>query len=251
MATLFDSLGDDERLDEEEESQVLKSPDDEFNASSSSSLLVSVEIADAGELSGAGSVEQVEATPSDVQAAEEASQTVYFEELTNINSFQQNANVLTLNLTSAGVSDSTAPLDDFNSNPNTPIFSMDEIDHISIDVEEEDGHVEVLRANYYERLGNSNGGNLENLRTGANFYFIPHGENFPEDYVWSEESASLYNEQTYTNVSADFGNIRLILRVDTGSIFDANLVDDERFILDEKFDNLQELIIDNRNTREI
>lgn len=125
-------------------------------------------------------------------------------------------NVLTLDISCIDENESTDPLADFNSNPNTPILDVSDFDYINIEIDPQDGRVEVLRADYYERFGNDQDTNVEGLHMGANFYFIPHGETFPDSYVWSDDSATLYNEETYANDSSDFGGIRLILRVDTG-----------------------------------
>lgn len=163
----------------------------------------------------------------------------------------QSLDVFTLDLTSAVSEDSSEPLADFNSNPNTPILNIDEIDYINIDLSPEDGSIGVLRADYFERSENADGSELESLHTGVNLYFIPNGETFPDDYEWSEDSANLYNEQSYINDNTDFGEIRLILRVDTGFLYSASSYAAGVDFSDEMFERLEEAIIGNDNFHRI
>lgn len=157
----------------------------------------------------------------------------------------ESLNVFTLNLTSSSISDSIAPLDDFNSNPNTPVLDVGGFDYIDVDLPQNRGSVGILRADYLERSENEGGDELESLHTGVNFYFIPSGESFPEDYVWSMDGSSLYDEQSYLNDGKDFGGIRLILRVDTGFLHDVPSHASGMNFSDEKFDRLDGLIVGN------
>lgn len=158
-------------------------------------------------------------------------------------------NVLTLDISCIDENESTDPLKDFNSNPNTPILDISDFDYINIEIDPLEGHVEVLRADYYERFGSDEFNSVEGLHTGANFYFIPHGQTFPDSYVWSNDSAALYNEETYTADSSDFGDIRLILRVDTGFSLESGEGISEDLSSDEGFERLKESIIENENIR--
>lgn len=165
--------------------------------------------------------------------------------------FPQSFDVFTLDLTSTVNDDSSEPLADFNSNPNMPILKIDEIDYINIDLSPVDGSIGVLRADYFERSENDDGSELESLHTGVNFYFIPNGEIFPDDYEWSGDSANLYNGQSYINDGTDFGEIRLILRVDTGFLYSASSYAAGAAFSDEMFESLEEVIIGNDNIHRI
>lgn len=152
-------------------------------------------------------------------------------------------NVFTLNLSSNAFDDGSAPLDDFNSNPNTPILNIDEFDYIRIDLAQGTGSVGMLRADYLERSESEEDTEVENLHTGVNFYFIPNGEHFPDDYIWSSDAATLYNENSYINDSADFGGIRLILRVETGFLHNVPTYDAGLEFSDEMFGGLDKSIV--------
>lgn len=52
--------------------------------------------------------------------------------------------------------------------------------------------------------------------SGLNVYFVPEGEEFPPEYEWSENGATLHNTLNQTPSEEDFGHIRLIARIDTG-----------------------------------
>lgn len=154
----------------------------------------------------------------------------------------ESTNVVTLDFKSVAETHSTAPLDDFNSNPKTENLDIDDFDYIHLDFDPDDGHVEALQSDYYERFGEEESvNNSEILHTGVNFYFVPQGEEFPEDYTWSKDSANLYNNSTFINESEDFGGIRLILRVDTGVILNSSHAD-EMQISNDRMGELEKVV---------
>lgn len=156
--------------------------------------------------------------------------------------------VVTFNLKSIDEIDGTPPLDDFNSNTKTPILRIDEFDSIQINLNPEDGHVEALRADYYERFGSDDVDNSEGFHTGLNFYFVPPGEAFPDDYIWSEDSANLYNRESYISDSSDFGGIRLIFRIDTGFLVNASSLEEQSDFSDANFMRAQNVIVGTGDT---
>lgn len=90
-------------------------------------------------------------------------------------------------------------------------------DPIHIDVSGDvKGELLVLDADFYELSGNEDG-SVTTVHFGQNIYFIPEGHEFPSDYEWSEEGATLLNISTSVSNNADFGEIKLIARVETGS----------------------------------
>ena len=78
------------------------------------------------------------------------------------------------------------------------------------------GSLLVLDANYVE-VGTVSAGHSVTEYVGLNIYFIPEGETFPEDYDWSPEGAMLVNTDTYESNAEDFGEIKLLGRINSGS----------------------------------
>jgi hypothetical protein len=162
-------------------------------------------------------------------------------------SLPENPEIVSFDISEDGLELATDPLSDWASNPIAQKIDLSETDILYFDLPPEEGSLRILRADYVERLGAEAEGDLHSFHTGANIYFIPPGEEFPEDYVWSESGASLYNSETFNNTPSDFGNIRLFVRIDTGLFYgevdsDASLDFSER-----AFSELKERIASNGN----
>lgn len=110
-------------------------------------------------------------------------------------------------------------LSDWAQNENVSNIDLADCDIIYADVVPEGGSLHILRADYYERTGSETGVDLDVIHTGANVYFMPSGEEFPEDYAWSESSASLFNVEEQESDHQDFGAIRLVSRISTGLLY--------------------------------
>lgn len=114
------------------------------------------------------------------------------------------------------------PLTEWASNLDLEKVDLAQVDLIRVENPSENGSLRVVQADYYERLPSEDESVLHNIHSGANVYFIPDGQDFPDEYQWSESSASLYNTATFSNQTEDFEGIRLILRVDTGYLHGDN-----------------------------
>lgn len=79
------------------------------------------------------------------------------------------------------------------------------------------GSLHVLSAPYQE-LQSSEPFSGVHVHTGQNVYFVPQGEQFPEDYSWSEEGGFLYRNDGEPDDESDFGGIKLVARIDNGTI---------------------------------
>lgn len=114
------------------------------------------------------------------------------------------------------------PLSDLFLESGIEIANLADVDEIIIEKSSQPGSLKIIQADYYERLGSTGEEIVHNIHSGANVYFIPDGEQFPEQYRWSESGASLYNTDKSSNEADDFGGIELILRIDTGSLYADN-----------------------------
>lgn len=79
------------------------------------------------------------------------------------------------------------------------------------------GSLHVLSAPYQELQSNEPFSSVR-VHTGQNIYFVPQGEQFPEDYSWSEEGGFLYRNDGEPDDENDFGRIKLVARIDNGTI---------------------------------
>ena len=111
------------------------------------------------------------------------------------------------------------PLSDWVSNSGVVKIELPESEVVSVDVQTEEGSLHILRADYFERTDSEMTGGLDIIHAGANIYFVPFGEEFPEDYIWSESGASLYNPESSENSPEVFGNIKFVSRVDSGLMY--------------------------------
>jgi hypothetical protein len=104
------------------------------------------------------------------------------------------------------------PLNDWVLDSKLEVVNLADVDAVFVEKPTQPGTLMVVQADYYEKLPFSDGDMLHNIHSGANVYFIPKGEEFPEKYEWSESSATLYNTSTYINQADDFGGIKHIHR---------------------------------------
>lgn len=106
-----------------------------------------------------------------------------------------------------------SPIEDIPENLNVDEFSTEEDGYIEFNLPEGlNGEILVKGANYVEA-----GESVVQEHTGYNVYFVPEGESFPETYEWSEDGASLFKTSGGLNDAADFGDIKLLARIDSGS----------------------------------
>ena len=120
------------------------------------------------------------------------------------------------------VSGGIPPLAEWVNNSQLEKVDLADVDSIYVRNPDQLGSLVVLQADYYERIPSNNGDMLHSIHSGANVYFIPDGEEFPEEYQWLESSASLSNTSTFSDQSDDFQGIKLILRIDTGYLHSDN-----------------------------
>lgn len=132
------------------------------------------------------------------------------------------------------------PLTEWASNPELEKVDLAQVDFILVENSSEDGSLRVVQADYYERLPSEDESILHNIHSGANVYFIPDGQDFPDQYQWSESGASLYNTATFSNQTEDFEGIKLILRIDTGYLHGDNESDQAEAFKTRAFSELQE-----------
>lgn len=114
------------------------------------------------------------------------------------------------------------PLSGWALSPDFETVDLAETDDILVQDIGDFGSIQVIQADYYERVSDEQGDIVHNVNAGANVYFIPNGNEFPTEYKWSESGANLYNTLTLDSDESDFGEIRLILRIDTGYFYGDN-----------------------------
>ncbi|MGR3616607.1 MAG: hypothetical protein ACU0BB_11250 [Paracoccaceae bacterium] len=123
------------------------------------------------------------------------------------------------------------PLDDWTQFDNLPIIEGGQTVILRFP-EDVSGELLVVEANYEQGLdSNSSSESATQIFVGSNIYLVPDGQEFPEEYAWSEEGNSLFNSATFVDDSGDFSGIKLIARLDGG---DFVISDDTGF---EIFDN--------------
>lgn len=116
-------------------------------------------------------------------------------------------------------------LTDWTNSDEIPVLSMGKGESLAFTFPEGDlGSLVVMDADYVEanfaEVGSST---IEH--SGSNIYYVPEGETFPEHYEWSSTGGTLFNSSSYSNSESDFGNIKLIARIDCGAVsseFDEN-----------------------------
>ncbi|WP_204115954.1 hypothetical protein [Shimia biformata] len=117
------------------------------------------------------------------------------------------------------------PLSDWVVESDVERVTAGEEDQVSFEFPEgTEGSLIIVPANYIEVQDDAIG-DAENTHTGFNLYFAAEGDEWPEGYKWSEQGASLYNTTDMPDREEDFGSIRLISRIETGSFgteMDAN-----------------------------
>ncbi|MFY0619119.1 hypothetical protein [Shimia sp.] len=129
----------------------------------------------------------------------------------------ENDETIEVSLAEGELTSLPGPLEDWVISEEVPEVSAGEGDLIIFDISGgENDSLAVMPANYTESPGGG-GSDAENTHTGFNVYFVPEGEEFPEDYEWSEDGATLYNTSDSPEDEDDFGGIRFIARIDTGS----------------------------------
>ncbi len=82
--------------------------------------------------------------------------------------------------------------------------------------EDTQGELLIMPADYVE-AGSDQETDEETTHTGLNVYFVPEGEEWPDGYEWLEDAATLQNTSGGGEVDEDFGTIRLVARISTGS----------------------------------
>tara|TARA_R110001632_G_scaffold84369_1_gene186099 strand:- start:213 stop:1049 length:837 start_codon:yes stop_codon:yes gene_type:complete len=122
--------------------------------------------------------------------------------------------------------DAPVPLSDWTSSSGIVKIDMDDSNDVSVNVECDEGRLHILQADYFERISSELDGSESFIHTGANVYFVPSGEEFPESYIWSESGASLYNIENFESDPQDFGGIKFVSRIDTGFMY-GNTYDQE------------------------
>ena len=123
----------------------------------------------------------------------------------------------TIDLSGEEIEHYPSPLCDWVFEGEIDIIKAGESDTVSVSAPEgAKGSLGVLHANYSEH-DESDQGSTFRVYSGLNVYFIPEGESFPDDYKWSEEGGALYKMAGSHEDEADFGGIKLISRIDTGS----------------------------------
>jgi len=161
--------------------------------------------------------------------------------------YSQPLNVFKIDSSSTNSDFSVDPFTNFFSDPNMQIFNIDELDYIDVDLEPEVGRVAILRADYYEKFENGLGLDLENLHTGVNLYYIPNDKSFPEEYLWSSDTASLYSNLPNMEIDDNVGGVRLLLRVNTGFLHNVSSGEAGLEYSNLKFEVLSEMLTGNGN----
>jgi len=161
--------------------------------------------------------------------------------------YSQSSNVFRIDSFSTNSDFSVDPLTNFFSDPNMQIFDIDELDYIDVDLDPEVGRVAILRADYYEKFENGSGLDLENFHTGVNLYYIPKDESFPDEYLWSTDTASLYSNLSYMEIDDNGGGVRLLLRVNTGFLHNVSSGEAGLQYSNQKFEVLSEMLTGNGN----
>jgi hypothetical protein len=132
-----------------------------------------------------------------------------------------------------------SPLSDWTSGSGVVKIDLEESNIVSAKVEFGEGRLHILQADYFERIGSESEGSKSIIHTGANIYFVPSDEEFPENYVWSESGASLYNTKDFESDPQDFGKIKFVSRIDTGVMY-GDVYDQEAIDFQQKnYEDLQ------------
>ena len=101
---------------------------------------------------------------------------------------------------------------------NVPQFELGESDELVIQSGSNiPGSILIMDADYIETTV-QNGIKTITEHEGSLVFFVPFGESFPETYEWSEEGATLFNSVEFQNNENDFGGIKLVGRIECGSI---------------------------------
>ncbi|MDO6588400.1 hypothetical protein Q4543_23195 [Salipiger sp. 1_MG-2023] len=120
-----------------------------------------------------------------------------------------------LTFTASEIAASPAPLDDFSQEEDLTEITAGSADTVSFTLPQDSGTLYVLPADYSE-TASSETGEASYVYSGFNVYYVPEGQSFPAEYDWSEEGATLYNGETYQQDDTDFGDIRMVARIDSG-----------------------------------
>lgn len=120
-----------------------------------------------------------------------------------------------LTFTASEIAASPAPLDDFSQEEDLTEITAGSADTVRFALPQDSGTLYVLPADYSESAS-SESGEASYVYSGFNVYYVPEGQSFPTEYAWSEEGATLYNAETYQQDDSDFGDIRMVARIDSG-----------------------------------
>tara|TARA_R110002072_G_scaffold223989_3_gene381047 strand:+ start:434 stop:1159 length:726 start_codon:yes stop_codon:yes gene_type:complete len=124
---------------------------------------------------------------------------------------------INLQLSNDDLTNLPSPLKDWTKEDDLMVVELGQDQTLTISVPDDVlGSLVILDADYIE-LGNNSGSDIVTEHTGANIYFVPDGETFPENYQWSSEGGTLVDIGDYQNNEADFGGIKLVGRIDSGS----------------------------------
>ena len=122
-----------------------------------------------------------------------------------------------VSLSEADLNELPSPLADWTQT--SDVFHLDGQGDANIHFELPDdtgGHIIVIDADIVELTGNE-AGDAQTTYFGQNVFFVPEGADFPSEYEWSETGGTLYNQSTYVSSLEDFGEIKFIARIETGS----------------------------------
>ncbi|MBE1292948.1 MAG: hypothetical protein GJ677_10710 [Rhodobacteraceae bacterium] len=120
-------------------------------------------------------------------------------------------------LTTSDVASLPGPLSDWVAEAEVENITAGEDDLVYFGFSEDtQGELLIMPADYVE-AGSDQETDEETTHTGLNVYFVPEGEDWPEDYEWLEDAATLQNTSGGGEVDEDFGTIRLVARISTGS----------------------------------
>lgn len=134
---------------------------------------------------------------------------------TDIGNFAPNEE---MNVVEIDVAELPNALSDWTTSEHVTVVELGEGETLALSFPtEEAGSIIVVDANYFE-MGNSSEGVSNIEHTGTNIYYVPEGIAFPSQYEWSTEGATFFNTSNYTNNPSDFGEIKLVARIDSGEI---------------------------------
>lgn len=122
-----------------------------------------------------------------------------------------------LEISADNISNYPTALTDWTESEKVSILDLGENDVLSVRFPGGNtGSLVVLDADYLETVSQT-ANTTFTTHHGANIYFVPEGETFPSQYEWSEDGAVLFNALDYHSNNTEFGGIRLLARIDSGT----------------------------------